>query len=360
MNKIYGLIAIFAFAGLLLPTSAMQVEAASDLDYMLNIAEKAKRYIKHNIDEMENSNTQDWKNRQAVLEIYNKSTYEIDQLSTAIKDGDVKSAREHFISSMSKIKQISQMLNQIAESKAQDAALPDHSQIIKRYEMNSQRLQQISDKIVADVDFSEMRSLISLAKQNNEQGESDKAKQTIDQIALKGLEIYKSLQSINEKNKIIRAQALAEKYVDKINTLIVQAKISGLLDYVNMLENSKTQLISSNSTTQITKQIRIVITIHNDIEEIKKNNLQQIDVDEIQLSQKQRITSELSQFETRAKLLYSDVKGSNAALYYVEKAISVIDNVRNNLDDSERKINSKLQLIDQLLTKAEKLVQEST
>ena len=38
MNKIYGFIAIFAFAGLLLPTSAMQVEAASDLDYMLNIA----------------------------------------------------------------------------------------------------------------------------------------------------------------------------------------------------------------------------------------------------------------------------------------------------------------------------------
>ena len=360
MNKIYGIIAIFAFAGLLLPTSAMQVEAESDLDYMLNIAEKAKRYIKHNIDEMDNNNTQDWKNRQAVLEIYNKSTYEIDQLSTAIENGDVKSAREHFISSMSKIKQISQMLNQIAENKAQDAALPDHSQIIKRYEMNYQRLQQISDKIGADVDFSEMKSLISLAKQNNQQGESDKVKQTIDQIALKGLEIYKSLQSINEKNKIIRAQALAEKYVDRINTLIVQAKTSGLLDYVNMLENSKIQLISANSTSQITKQIRIVITIHNDIEEIKKNNLQQIDVDQIQLSQKQKIISELAQLETRAKLLHSDVKGSNAALYYVEKAISVIDNVRNNLDDSERKINSKLQLIDQLLTKAEKLVQEST
>ena len=360
MNKIYGILAIFAFAGLLLPTSAMQVDAESDLDYMLNIAEKAKRYIKHNIDEMENSNTQDWKNRQVVLEIYNKSTYEIDQLSTAIENGDVKSAREHFISSMSKIKQISQMLNQIAENKAQDAALPDHSQIIKRYEMNYQRLQQISNKIGANVDFSEMKSLISLAKQNNQQGESDKAKQTIDQIALKGLEIYKTLQSINEKNKIIRAQALAEKYVDRINTLIVQAKTSGLLDYVKQLENTKTQLVSSNSTSQITKQIRIVITIHNDIQEINRNNLQQIDVDEIQLSQKQRITSELAQLETKAKLLHSEAKGSNAALYYVEKAMGVIDNMRNNLDDSERKINSKLQLIDQLLTKAEKIVQEST
>ena len=360
MNKIYGMIAIFAFAGLLLPTSVMQVEAASDLDYMLKIAEKAKRYIKQNINEMESSNTQDWKNRQAVLEIYDKSVNEIDQLSDAIKDGDVKSARELFISSMGKIKQISQMLNQIAETKAQDASLPDHSQIIKRYEMNYQKLQQISNKIGADIDFSEMKSLISLAKQNNEQGKINQAKQTIDQIALKGLEIYKSLQSINQENKIIRAQALAEKYVDRINALIVQAKTSGLLDYVEQLENSKTQLVSSNSTSQITKQIRIVITINNDIQEINRNNLQQIDVDEIQLSQKQRITSELSQLETKAKLLHSDAKGSNAALYYVEKAIALIDNLRNNLDDSERKINSKLQLIDQLLTKAEKIVQEST
>ena len=172
MNKIYGILAIFAFAGLLLPTSAMQVEASSDLDYMLKIAEKAKRYIKHNIDEMENNNTQDWKNRQVVLEIYNKSTKEIDQLEAAIKEGDVKSAREHFISSMSKIKQISQMLNQIAETKAQDASLPDHSQILQRYEMNYQKLQQISDKIGADIDFSEMKNLISLAKQNNQKGES--------------------------------------------------------------------------------------------------------------------------------------------------------------------------------------------
>ena len=100
MNKIYGIIAIFAFAGLLIPTYAIQVEAASGLDYMLTIAENAKRYVKSNIDQMDNNNTQDWKNRQAVLEIYDKSAYEIDQLSDAIENGDVKSAREHFILSL--------------------------------------------------------------------------------------------------------------------------------------------------------------------------------------------------------------------------------------------------------------------
>ena len=360
MNKIYGIIAIFAFAGLLIPTYAIQVEAASGLDYMLTIAENAKRYVKSNIDQMDNNNTQDWKNRQAVLEIYDKSAYEIDQLSDAIENGDVKSAREHFISAMGKLKQISQMLNQIAENKAADAALPDHSQIIKRYEMNYQKLRQISDKLGANIDFSEMESLLSLAKQNSQRGESDKAKQTIDQIALKGLQIYKTLQTINEENKIIRAQALAERYVDRINSLIVQAKTSGLLDYVEKLENTKTQLVSSNSTSQISKNIRIVITIHNDIKEINKNNLQQIEVDDIRLSQTQRITSELNQLETRAKLLHSDAQESNKALYYVEKALAIIDNVRNNLDSPEGKTDAKLKQIERLLEAAEKIVQEST
>ena len=360
MNKIYGILTIFAFAGLLLPTSVLQAEAKSDLDYMLNIAEKAKRYIKHNIDEMENSNTQDWKNRQAILEIYKKSTYEIDELSNAIKDGDVKSARELFISSMGKIKQISQMLNQIAENKAADAALPAHSEIIKRYEMNFKKLQQISDKIGAGVDFSEMKNLISLAKQNAKLGKNDQTKQTIDQIALKGLQIYKTLQSINEENKIIRAQVLAEKYVDRINTLIVQAKTSGLLDYVKQLENTKIQLSSANSTSQITKNIRIVITIHKDIQEYNQNSLQQIDVDEINLSKIQRIKSELNQLETKAKLLHSEAGGSNKALYYVEKALSIIENVRKNLDYPEAKINANLKQVEQLLSIAQKIIQEST
>ena len=49
MNKIYGIIAIFAFAGLLIPTSTMQIDAAdggyalSNMDYMLTIAEKGKK-----------------------------------------------------------------------------------------------------------------------------------------------------------------------------------------------------------------------------------------------------------------------------------------------------------------------------
>ena len=37
-----------------------------------------------------------------------------------------------------------------------------------------------------------------------------------------------------------------------------------------------------------------------------------------------------------------------------------ISDIRKNLDDSEGKITSKIKLIEQLLSKAEKIVQEST
>jgi len=360
MNKLFGIIAIFAFAGLLIPTSVMQVEAASDLDYMLTIAEKGKKYIKLKINEMQNSNIQDWKNQKVVLRIYDESAYEIEQLEEAIENGDVKSARNLFISSMSKIKQISLMLNQIAVNKAQDEALPDYSQILKRYEMNIQKQKQISENLKANIDFSEMNKLLLLAKQNSDNSKREQTKQVIDQIALKGIEINNYLTSINEANKIIKAQALAERYVDKINTLIVQAMNSGLLDIASQLENTKIHLVSSNSTSQITKNIKIIITINNNIKEINQNNLKQIDIDEIKISHKQKFTGKLNQLETKAKFLHSESIGSNAALYYVEKAISIISDIRSNLDDSEGKITSKIKLIEELLSKSEKIVQEST
>jgi len=353
MNKFFGILALFAISGLLLPTTVMTTEAASNQDYMLTIAENAKSYIKSKINKMENSDSR-------ILDLYGQSNAEINKLSVAIDNGDVKSARDLFVSSMSKLKQVSVMLNQLEETKSQDAALPDQSQIIKRYEMNYQKLQQISKKLGANIDFSELESLLSLAKQNDQQGNTEKTKQALDQIALKGLQIYKTLQSVNEQNKIVRAQALAEKYVDRINTLIVKAKTSGLLDYVQRLENTKTQLVSSNNTSQITKNIRIVITINNDIKEINKNNFQQINVDEIRLSQTQRISSELNQLETKAKLLHSDAIESKTALYYVEKALSIIDNIRNNIDEPKHKTDAKIDLVEKLLSKASRILQEST
>ena len=177
---------------------------------------------------------------------------------------------------------------------------------------------------------------------------------------MKGVEINKVLYEINEKNKIIRAQALAQKYVDRINALIVEAKTSELPDYVQKLEHTKLLLISSNNTSQITKNISIVITINNDIKEINKNNLKQIDIDEIRLSQTQKITVDLNKLETKEKFQYSNAGESKVALYYAEKALAIIDNVRSNIDEPQHRIDAKLNLIEKLLSKVSRILQDST
>ena len=123
MNKFYGMLALFAITGLMLPTTAMTTEAASDLDYMLTITENAKTYIKSKIDKMDNSDTR-------ILDLYGQSSSEINKLSVAIKDGDVKSARELFVSSMGKLKQISIILNQIDVAKTEESEVPNHLQTI--------------------------------------------------------------------------------------------------------------------------------------------------------------------------------------------------------------------------------------
>ena len=97
-------------------------------------------------------------------------------------------------------------------------------------------------------------------------GETEKTKQIIQDIAKKGMIIYQTLQSINEENKIIRAKALAEKHVQKINILILQAKELGLDNSISKLESSKTHLMAANNTAQIKHSIKIIITLQNEIE----------------------------------------------------------------------------------------------
>ena len=50
MNKIFAILAIFAVGGLLFANVPVETKAASNLDYMLTIAENAKKYCKSGIE----------------------------------------------------------------------------------------------------------------------------------------------------------------------------------------------------------------------------------------------------------------------------------------------------------------------
>ena len=351
MNKLYLILVVFAFSGLLFANMPTPSNAASDLNYMLTIAENANRYCKSQIETKTNLDPQ-------IIALYGQSISEIDKLASAIELSDVKSAREYFVSSMQKMGKLSIMLSQTDPSITDD--LPSNQNIVlDRYKTNLQKLKSISAKITANVDFKEMDDLMILAEQENSKGNYEQAKQVLEDIANKGMAIYKTLESINEQNKITRAKALAEKYVHQVNILIIQAQELGLQDSISKLEQSKVNLVSANNTSIIKQHIKIVIVLNQHIEKSKSDIMDKIKQNEIQLSKQQQLSIQIAHLENKAHTLYSNADGHNAATYYLEKAFSIIESTKHDLNDQSNDVTAKIKQIKDILSKVEKLLQEA-
>ena len=352
MNKIYTVLVIFAIGGLLFANIPTPGNATSNLDYMLVIAENAKKYCKSEIEARENIDPE-------ILELYLQSISEIDKLTSAINANDVKSAREHFVLSMQNMRQISLMINEIEIDEAQ-RFVAERNPVLDRYEINIQKLKSISTKLGAIINFEEIDKLMESAKESHKRGDSEKTKNLINEIAKQGNATYQVLKSINEENKIIRAKALAEKHIQQINILILQANELGLQDSANKLEQSKINLIAANNTKQIKQTIKVVILLNNMIEKSKIDMMQEMRDNEIQLSNKQKLSLQISQLENKINMLDAEAYGNNAAIYYLEKATMLVKSAKIDLDKLSNISTDKLNQIENLITKVERILQEAT
>jgi len=353
MNRIYATAAIFAITCLLAASVPTPSNALSNLDYMLTIAENAQKYCKS---EIEARDTVEPK----MKELYLQSISQIDKLESAIEANDVKSAREHFVLAMQKMRQITLMINQLEVAEAEHALPITKNPVIDRFELNIQKLKSISIKLGANIDFQEIDELMSIAKQIHSTGDVTKTNQIIDSISKKGIAIYQNLKTINEENKIIRAKALAEKYAERINVMILQAKQLGLEDSVSKLEESKYILTSTNSTSQIRENIKIVIILSDSIQKSKAESMDETQRAEIQLSKQQQALMELTQLEKKATSLSAISEGNNIAIYYLERAQSLIESTKLLLEDPSNDINPKINQIERFLFKVESLLQNAT
>ena len=353
MNRIYATAAIFAITCLLAASVPTSSNASSNLDYMLTIAENAQKYCKS---EIEARDTVEPK----MKELYLQSISQIDKLESAIDANDVKSAREHFVSAMQKMRQITLMINQLEVAEAENALPITKNPVLDRFELNIQKLKSISIKLGANIDFQEIDELMSIAKQIHSTGDVTKTNQIIDSISKKGTTIYQTLKTINEENKIIRAKALAEKYSERINVLILQAKQLGLEDSVSQLEESKYILTSTNSTSQIRQNIKIVIVLSDSIQKSKAEAMDETQRAEIQLSKQQQALMQLTQLEKKATSLSAISEGNNIAIYYLERVQSLIESTKLLLEDPSNDINPKINQIERFLVKVERLLQNAT
>ena len=324
MNKIYSIFVIVAIGGLLFANVPVPTSAASNLEYMLSIAENGQKFCKSEIEARESVPPE-------ILELYRQSLLNIENLSSAIDANDVKSAREHFVSSMQKIKEISLMISQLESAETESKLSYKSNLVLDRFEINIQKLKAISAKFNANVDFQEIDNLMILAKDTYERGDSEKTKQILSEISKKGSAIYQVLKSITEENKIVRAKALADRHIQQINILILQAKELGFEDSV------------------------IIIVLHKSIEKSKIELMDSIKNTDIQLSQQQKFSLQVSQLENKLNILYANAYGNNLAIYYLDKAASLLELVKQDLNNPTKDISEKIKQIENIISKVEKM-----
>ena len=351
MNKALIFFSLILAVSICLVTTPNTAHADTQLDILIKITQNTQGHIKQDIDKMNNVT-------QEIYDFYDSGTKQISLLIQAVENGDDVSAKQHFVDAMIAFKQTSLA---ISENQPQVVIL-DQSQIIKKYEVNIQKLKMVSGKLGTDVDFEKIDHLLALAKANNAQGKLQQAKDVLNEVASEGKEIQRLLYEISEQNKILKAKQFVQRHAERINSLILQAKTFGLDKTADDLQQSRVQLLQANTTSQIKQQFKIIIIHQQKVQQVK----------EINQAELLRLQSLLSPLEREAERLSNDLQGNNAAANLLNKAFNLIEQTKQDIQDLEYisgKIDAKnldltigknIQTIKDLLMKVEKLIYASS
>ena len=356
MNKIPIFFLLFLVSSMGFVTTPDLAHADSQLDILIKIALNTKDHIKADIDKAINVTKE-------ARDQFDEGTKETDLLIKTTEEGDIVSARQHFVNAMIAFKQ-SSMATEITSDESQKGLIPDRGQTIKKYETNIKKLKLISDKLKANIDFERIDQQLALAKTNYAQGNFVQNEQILSDIAADGREIHKLLYEISEQNKIHRAQLFAKKHVERIDDLILEAKEIGLHETVNELKESRVQLLQANSTQTIKQQFKITIIYMQKVDQAK----------EVQQNKFQKYKVIIDSLENNAKKLSNDAKANSAANSFLDKAFKLIEDVRSDLKDLEYApttlrddskyidltIGSKIKSIKELLITVERLIYTSS
>ena len=351
MNKALIFFSLILAVSICLVTTPNTAHADTQLDILIKITQNTQGHIKQDIDKMNNVT-------QEIYDFYDSGARQTSLLVQAVENGDDVSAKQHFVDAMIAFKQTSLA---VSENQPQVVIL-DHSQIIKKYEVNIQKLKMVSGKLGTDVDFEKIDHLLALAKANNAQGKLQQAKDVLNEVASEGKEIQRLLYEISEQNKILKAKQFVQRHAERINSLILQAKTFGLDKTADDLQQSRVQLLQANTTSQIKQQFKIIIIHQQKVQQVK----------EINQAELLRLQSLLSPLEREAERLSNDLQGNNAAANLLNKAFNLIEQTKQDIQDLEYisgKIDAKnldltigknIQTIKDLLMKVEKLIYASS
>ena len=309
----------------LLGTISTYAYAESETESLVRLATQARDHIK-----LELSNTESISDE--IKKLYEQGSAEIDALNNAAKEENAEEARTHFLAAMKIFKEIGQQISQVRPVAERALAQDTNTQygikpVIDRMEKYVDRLKGIAEKNGVEIDFQTLDELIITAKNNYNSGDLGSAEKNIGILESLTLDVYNVLKDNADQKKTMRAKDFAEKQIQRVDTLIVQARDLGLSENITKnLEQSRLQLIKASNSSQIVKQTRIIITLKNQFDESKAN----------------RIDAIINDLEAKLDKLSTSKRIDTAKL---DKAKSMLDELKiliskGNLEDAFKLFNT--------------------
>jgi uncharacterized protein YcbK (DUF882 family) len=249
------------------------VSAADDPAILLKIAKRAQEQIHNQI-------TEDSPDK--IKRLFVEGTQQVDALEKSLRNDDVTSAKEHFLSAMKIFKEISRHLTSSvsdvapqAESTSVRDNVRDPSNDLQRLQAYVNSLKTIAKKHDASIDFSELDELFTKTRQQIGDHQFTQALDTIHEIKETIVDVNKELREKASKQESQRAKEYAQKYLEQLDRLIENAKKQGVSDeIIEKLESARENLSSTDNPRQIIEEIRKIMSLKDQFDLTKHDRLE--------------------------------------------------------------------------------------
>jgi hypothetical protein len=288
---------LFALVGSMI-TIPIQTYADSQLDSLLMIANQARDNIKIRLSQLSTVSDE-------IARLYEQGSMETDELAKSVSEGDVTTAKQHFLSAMKLFKELSDRISSSAAANVEEP-LPeiDTSRLktaIIRIEKAADRLKAIAIKNNIEIDFTEFDNLIQIAKQNLDAGNVDEVNKTLGVAKQFIVDVHNSISAAAKQMTSDRAKDFAAKQIERLDKLIAQAKDLGLSqDIIDNLQTAKEKLQKISDAKEIVSETKGINTMR---EKLDASKINRINIIIKQLEEKlDRLDTESQNDDSRTKI----------------------------------------------------------
>ena len=265
-------------ASMVLGGATSNIYAQDDLSILVKLAKRAQDQVQNQI----SSESSD-----KIKRLFEEGSQNVNSLEESIKNNDVDSAKQHFLTAMKIFTQISKQTqsdiptkestSEVVAKTASDSrsTIKDPSNDLQRLQVYVNSLKAIAEKYNAQIDFFELDELFRLSKQQINDNQFTLALDTLQKIKEIIVEINKEIRDEASKQESQRAKEYAQKYLERLDRLIGNAKKQGISEeIIQKLENARENLSSADNPNDIIREIREILSIKKQFELTENDRLE--------------------------------------------------------------------------------------